>query len=185
MRGATSMRSKSSGFPLISIHAPHAGRDFYVDFDDTARFISIHAPHAGRDISRPLSDILLYISIHAPHAGRDAMTRPMPAPTLPFQSTRPMRGATSKTVRISAFFIISIHAPHAGRDPFSCAMDSRASISIHAPHAGRDNEYVISKLEYMDFNPRAPCGARRRFYQRSAPQGAFQSTRPMRGATIP
>ena len=33
-------------------------------------------------------------------------------------------------------------------------------ISIHAPHAGRDYIAVLVKQLYLDFNPRAPCGAR-------------------------
>ena len=62
---------------VISIHAPHAGRDnigrgiFYA-----LRFISIHAPHAGRDIKvdGAWSDAIP-ISIHAPHAGRDPFSK--------------------------------------------------------------------------------------------------------------
>ena len=57
-----------------------------------------------------------------------------------FQSTRPMRGATNDK-RILKILI---------------------SISIHAPHAGRDLN-LESKTQLIDgnFNPRAPCGARR------------------------
>ena len=33
-----------------------------------------------------------------------------------FQSTRPMRGATNKSWKLSVICCISIHAPHAGRD---------------------------------------------------------------------
>ena len=36
----------------------------------------------------------------------------------------------------------------------------------------------------MDFNPRAPCGARRRKIPTMILQSAFQSTRPLRGATM-
>ena len=50
MRGATSNGFLSNLFNLISIHAPHAGRDALIL--GTALhtgIISIHAPHAGRD----------------------------------------------------------------------------------------------------------------------------------------
>ena len=56
---------------------------------------------------------------------------------------------------------ISIHAPRAGRDPLDEGVILHALISIHAPRAGRD----------------AVAGPSR------APQGIFQSTRPVRGAT--
>ena len=60
------------------------------------------------------------------------------ARTLKFQSTRPLRGATSW-------------------DAFSVRGDS---ISIHAPLTGRDNADKISAVAEFDFNPRAPYGAR-------------------------
>ena len=50
MRGATAVAAVNDHRSVISIHAPHAGRD-------TANLqalglsqISIHAPHAGRDL---------------------------------------------------------------------------------------------------------------------------------------
>ena len=57
-------------------------------------------------------------------------------------------------------------------------------ISIHAPHAGRDLSLYIVQTHDNNFNPRAPCGARltSRMYTLSA--ASFQSTRPMRGATL-
>ena len=101
-----------------------------------------------------------------------------------FQSTRPMRGAT-QTKQNSVIM---------------------RSISIHAPHAGRDRRCHRWRAYTKHFNPRAPCGARRRchrwraytkHFNPRAPCGArlfqiiiiraviaFQSTRPMRGATF-
>ena len=124
------------------------------------------------------------ISIHAPHAGRDARCK-----------------------YICIARLISIHAPHAGRDDVSRKCCCSGLISIHAPHAGRDNSLCISRDRPTDFNPRAPCGARQKtqkdycekhYFNPRAPCGArpppvpkkvitplFQSTRPMRGATIP
>ena len=72
MRGATFMISISLRVVLISIHAPHAGRDVNLYHDDKHDYISIHAPHAGRDLN--LMELLLELE--------------------KFQSTRPMRGAT-------------------------------------------------------------------------------------------
>ena len=49
MRGATRINKHDFSVKIVSIHAPHAGRDVaalgYSDNWD----VSIHAPHAGRD----------------------------------------------------------------------------------------------------------------------------------------
>ena len=56
-------------------------------------------------------------------------------------------------------------------------------ISIHAPHAGRDTSWRRRSRAASNFNPRAPCGARLGTQQMPLVGHAFQSTRPMRGAT--
>ena len=71
-----------------------------------------------------------------------------------------MRGATYEKLRNAKIKGISIHAPLAGRDEKEKPETKPESISIHAPLALRDwfNRYVVSR--YLNFNPRAPCGAR-------------------------
>ena len=59
--------------------------------------------------------------------------------------------------------MISIHTPHAGSDDFRQRIINALNISIHTPHAGSDARYTLAvKRKY-----------------------AFQSTLPMRGATLP
>ena len=58
------------------------------------------------------------ISIHAPHAGRDVTSQVPVFSGREFQSTRPMRGATSLELCRLCPERISIHAPHAGRDKY-------------------------------------------------------------------
>ena len=101
-----------------------------------------------------------------------------------FQSTRPVWGATVRH----------------GSQP------RRHRISIHAPRVGRDGWRRFRHSPLSNFNPRAPCGARRSFrrcpspsdhFNPRAPCGArpvcmiyhyrttaFQSTRPVWGATF-
>ena len=102
-----------------------------------------------------------------------------------FQSTRPMRGATSCAADlVSEQSRVSIHAPHAGRDGRNPLHDLARPVSIHAPHAGRDLRSDVRCHGMYRFNPRAPCGARpldSRVYNLAC---MFQSTRPMRGATV-
>ena len=50
MRGATGICIASRRKGVISIHAPHAGRDGAAnEYFSEDYHISIHAPHAGRD----------------------------------------------------------------------------------------------------------------------------------------
>ena len=57
--------------------------------------------------------------------------------------------------------VISIHAPRAGRDERAAELLGLSPISIHAPRAGRDESFR-DQLQSLQ---------------------AFQSTRPVRGAT--
>ena len=94
-----------------------------------------------------------------------------------------MRGATNDAPRIPASQGVSIHAPRVGRDLCHNVLRVVRLVSIHAPRVGRDcpglRETALSKR----FNPRAPCGARRVSAPANPLTFAFQSTRPMRGAT--
>ena len=184
MRGAT-----RPGFPRyvrhqISIHAPRAGRDA----DQLQKLqnkldISIHAPRAGRDrrSSRPRPSSL-YFNPRAPCGARQILNAISKNlfdfnPRAPcgarlaasvdvssideFQSTRPVRGATLEQAGLECVLGISIHAPRAGRDsPWGWDRPCQR-ISIHAPRAGRD-VHVRGALLLHE---------------------AFQSTRPVRGAT--
>ena len=80
-----------------------------------------------------------------------------------FQSTRPMRGATLKPLRCLSVFRVSIHAPRVGRDLWTA----------------RPRRWTSS------FNPRAPCGARQLAHIAIDGRDKFQSTRPVRGVTVP
>ena len=103
---------------IISIHAPHAGRDARDGKVTGDEVISIHAPHAGRDIviidsrsgkryfnprapcgARPSPARWSWRSRHFnPRApcGARLLLRPRGVGVEEFQSTRPMRGATTQ-----------------------------------------------------------------------------------------
>ena len=57
------------------------------------------------------------------------------------------------------------------------------AISIHAPRVGRDQLPRFAPSSLRNFNPRAPCGARLASGRPPRPFVAFQSTRPVWGAT--
>ena len=101
------------------------------------------------------------ISIHAPHAGCDGKLACFLCQLHQFQSTHPMRGATSTGNLHTILRGISIHAPHAGCDSFG--------------------SFPYSCPTY--FNPRTPCGVRHSPSESFIFKKLFQSTHPMRGAT--
>ena len=148
---------------IISIHAPHTGRDFRV-------VVRVHNASA--------------ISIHAPHTGRDPVGYTDNSPLKLFQSTRPIRGATVGARRINRRSHISIHAPHTGRDMsdftflayssrFQSTRPIRGATCWAAARGGtyrfqstrpiRGATTQILRMRYHTpyFNPRAPYGARR------------------------
>ena len=78
---------------------------------------------------------------------------------------------------------ISIRAPRAGCDFLRLQDIARALISIHAPRVGRDCIPLNPAEQPENFNPRAPCGARPSARSKKSLLRAFQSTRPVWGAT--
>ena len=81
---------------------------------------------------------------------------------LKFQSTLPLRGATHYFVADTGWVAISIHAPLAGSDLGWFGGRYVGYISIHAPLAGSDTVALMVGTEIYE----------------------FQSTLPLRGATI-
>ena len=101
-----------------------------------------------------------------------------------FQSTRPMRGATTTVLAKAKQTLISIHAPHAGRDPGELLhLVPTVNFNPRAPCGARRQNDCSADGVTMDFNPRTPCGARLHCQVFCKKDCRFQSTRPMRGAT--
>jgi len=124
--------------------------------------VSIHASHAGGDQFRRASTNLRRCFNPRLPCGR--RRRPGCQTRLPdkFQSTPPMREATSRNGSTPSHQSVSIHASHAGGDSTASdrVTDARA-VSIHASHAGGDYSHATTTI--------------------STPR--FQSTPPMREAT--
>ena len=57
MRGATGIIFAREVCPIVSIHAPHAGRDRDGSIAGSEGGVSIHAPRAGRDLHRRMVGI--------------------------------------------------------------------------------------------------------------------------------
>ena len=128
---------------------------------------------------------LVRISIHAPLAGCDAgrgrfcrrredfnprtpcgvrLTGPaLPSRALLFQSTHPLRGATPP------------------RSPGSAAM---SNFNPRTPCGVRPMRRGDRQQKQGDFNPRTPCGVRPLGLMPDLARWIFQSTHPLRGATL-
>ena len=125
------------------------------------------------------------ISIHAPRVGRDNRSIQGCHQGQTFQSTRPVWGATfTGEYDVPTVKDFNPRAPcGARRGCIWCALKDSAfqstrpvwgatfdnlldatgyPISIHAPRVGRDKRNDKQRHHCKNFNPRAPCGARRR-----------------------
>ena len=172
---------------VISIHAPLAGCDSAPRWGGTGLKISIHAPLAGCDRRCPAGRAGIgNISIHAPLAGCDHLALQgqirdpryfnprtpcgvrqlgVPVERLKyggFQSTHPLRGATSKTLSISS---------------------SIRHFNPRTPCGVRRLPAMTVTASSLYFNPRTPCGVRLHIAFLVLVPVTFQSTHPLRGAT--
>ena len=209
MRGATIISSTCSPRPRIfqsthPVRGATMGRQVQFSIPD----ISIHAPRAGCDHSRVNIKLNLEISIHAPRAGCDLTKAVIIEALGGFQSTHPVRGATTYSAALGTTLDNFNPRTPCGVRPQSESIGRRRlenfnprtpcgvrrllrrhrlrklPISIHAPRAGCDILTPRKKTLFMHFNPRTPCGVRQKcivIYQLSR---KFQSTHPVRGATL-
>ena len=124
------------------------------------------------------------ISIHAPRVGRDAASGNTSRLAGYFNPRAPCGARRAGHRQPCGALQISIHAPRVGRDRLRTAGRSAGRISIHAPRVGRDGVPREALLLQVNFNPRAPCGARRVAHCFHFLYFQFQSTRPVWGATL-
>ena len=81
-----------------------------------------------------------------------------------FQSTRPVRSATPRHADLEHIVSFQSTRPVRGATRFNGPNQAFFLVSIHAPRAGRDSSTAIACNTACGFNPRAPCGARHRYF---------------------
>ena len=146
----------------ISIRAPRAGRDFLRLQDIARALISIHAPRVGRDcIPLNPAEQPENFNPRAPCGARQ-FDEEIAATGIPFQSTRPVRGAT----RIDIF-------PNAYKQ-FQ---------STH-PVRGATLRGSVSSPARSGFQSTHPVRGATMDKAAAAGNNEFQSTRPVWGATM-
>ena len=162
VRGATGSDVKTSPIPLVSIHAPRAGRDHdFSPFQKCFTCFNPRAPCGARHIYHDVSFSILAFQSTRPVRGATDLGTSLEI-NLAFQSTRPVRGATKYNITHTALNVFQSTRPVRGATHRTRQSTYRLTVSIHAPRAGRDARPQRRARSTPCFNPRAPCGARRR-----------------------
>ena len=182
LRGAVAYDAVSG----ISIHAPHAGCDVYNDKTLTAsiQFQSTHpmrgATHAPAYIYTPLG----YFNPRTP-CGVRLVIGYCPPVTVSFQSTHPMRGATCVPFAAGtrSWRFQSTHPMRGATANASARSDYTTNFNPRTPCGVRPVRACHNR-GIQHFNPRTPCGVRRALRVHDVQDVGFQSTHPMRGATL-
>ena len=124
--------------------------------------ISIHAPLTGCDyIARAGKKDPENFNPRTPYGVRPANQWHCDGSEI-FQSTHPLRGATTANTATKQNEGISIHAPLTGCDAAADGQEVPNDISIHAPLTGCDISRKRLSARRRYFNPRTPCGVRPR-----------------------
>ena len=102
-----------------------------------------------------------------------------------FQSTLPLRGATTGSASTEQASTISIHAPLTGSDRWVSSSWAAVSISIHAPLTGSDGGSYRLRRRQEKFQSTLPLRGATPLHTAVDQHRRFQSTLPLRGATVP
>ena len=149
------------------------------------KVISIHAPLAGSDLPDPPHHRHGHHFNPRSPCGERRDNQHVLGSQWGFQSTLPLRGATYIYAYDSADITdFNPRSPCGERHEIGGKLALNQIISIHAPLAGSDVVRVCLSVDVDYFNPRSPCGERRSPERTSYSPQPFQSTLPLRGATI-
>ena len=126
--------------------------------------ISIHAPHAGRDSPPKNWGQGKGISIHAPHAGRDKFSNTFPPVPTDFNPRAPCGARLDSARHTCRPYYFNPRAPCGARPVDSAFIRWMAIFQSTRPMRGATNPRRPSGQQCSYFNPRAPCGARQQKY---------------------
>ena len=146
---------------------------------------STHAPLAGSDVPRVELFRDLRVSTHAPLAGSDMpiTSAAQPSPFC-FNPRSPCGERRARRERRHLRGPVSTHAPLAGSDASKPASKPAPAVfQPTLPLRGATPPARSSAPSWSRFNPRSPCGERRKPVGSKDSTSAFQPTLPLRGAT--
>ena len=209
IRGATLIIPRVL-FPVKNFNprAPYGARQKVLCREGGVVLISIHAPHTGRDRSCRRAHIRTrYFNPRAPYGARQILALAA-ALASQFQSTRPIRGATwLDQNQHNAERNFNPRAPYGARlsgrpcvrhkpgnfnprAPYGARLEMQdrcaryAEISIHAPHTGHDKLVDKGRAAKAKFQSTRPIRGTTFVLPGGDSPEPFQSTRPIRGTTL-
>ena len=162
MRGETAVGAVGRDPCLISIHSPHAGRDFLrFSMTDMNSIFQSTLPMRGETLETVLETIMFV-----------------------FQSTLPMRGETPR-IRDSRQCCQNFNplSPCGERRHTAYQLYQGCYFNPLSP-CGERHPISFSSAVPVHFNPLSPCGERPYRFIYPAISATFQSTLPMRGETV-
>ena len=164
--------------------SPYGERQAACNPSDTPVAISIHAPLTGSDDECP--GYLPFpedFNPRSPYGERLKIMDNAISGQI-FQSTLPLRGATTAAIINRPCRMISIHAPLTGSDRYDGLPPVVAVISIHAPLTGSDLRIPSIIQSIKKFQSTLPLRGATYPGFRGDRLELFQSTLPLRGATV-
>ena len=170
----------------ISIHAPRAGCDDSFDvLLTTSRNFNPRTPCGVRLLAawrRRRGS--LFQSTHPVRGATAAISTQSPRRTR-FQSTHPVRGATASMPSLSSSTVRfqSTHPVRGATRGGNYCPNCGANFNPRTPCGVRRRQGGAAS-SVTDFNPRTPCGVRPISIILMTEIATFQSTHPVRGATI-
>ena len=184
VRGATNDPDHAPNLWVFQSTPPVRGATDKALLNSRSRTISIHAPRAGGDrCCKAIAHKKPYFNPRPPCGGR------LPFFVfvfliMKFQSTPPVRGATSIRGGRKVACEISIHAPRAGGDCRGLvnASDFKTFQSTPPVRGATAGRLIISPVPAV-FQSTPPVRGATLTCCPSGPRKAFQSTPPVRGAT--
>ena len=135
--------------------SPCGERLFEILHDRHEFHISIHSPHAGRDFGDGVGNDNVCISIHSPHAGRDAAYQGQPSMLSKFQSTLPMRGETERYDEGKYYKLFQSTLPMRGETRSGLRQADTSPFQSTLPMRGETMSF-ITRLEYLIFQSTLP-----------------------------
>ena len=169
---------------MISIHAPLTGSDKESQIGAYTNLISIHAPLTGSDF-RVFSwaKRIRNFNPRSPYGERH-FEHHIPPPIQLFQSTLPLRGATRYNIHQKHPQQFQSTLPLRGATFWTrTPRPRRNDFNPRSPYGERPPDAPTSGTA-KNFNPRSPYGERPVAWADGRRLEIFQSTLPLRGATI-
>ena len=153
-----------SGGRYFNPRSPYGERHHLVGFSVVHHGISIHAPRTGSDrLSGMTMPVNKNFNPRSPYGERLVKGERRGRWTV-FQSTLPVRGATTSLKAAISALLFQSTLPVRGATKSLRAQRRSPYISIHAPRTGSDFPAPGPRTRWRHFNPRSPYGERRCIY---------------------